>query len=65
MTEQSDPMSYPPPPAAPPAGYGVPTPYASWIQRVGGYLLDILILIPAYLVIFLGAALPQPTTPGS
>ena len=58
MTEQSDPMSYPaPPPAAPPAGYGVPTPYASWIQRVGGYLLDILILIPAYLVIFVGAGL--------
>ncbi|MBA2465113.1 MAG: RDD family protein [Nocardioidaceae bacterium] len=58
-------MSYPSPPPGPPsAGYGVPTPYASWIQRVGGYLLDILILIPAYIVIIVGAGLASTDSTG-
>lgn len=30
--------------------YGAPTPYAEWIKRVGAYLIDIAVLIPAYVV---------------
>lgn len=37
---------------------GVPgvAPYAEWIKRVGGYLVDVVLLIPAYILIFVGAA---------
>lgn len=37
-------------PTAGPAGAG----YASWIQRVLGYLVDAAVLIPAYIVVFIG-----------
>ena len=63
----------PPPPPPPPGpqggwgaapapvpaagGYGAPAPYAEWIKRVGGYLVDVAVLVPAYLVGFLGAAI--------
>jgi uncharacterized RDD family membrane protein YckC len=55
----------PPPYGAPPAygqpAYGQPSwgapptgDYASWLQRVGGYLLDILVLVPFYIVAAVG-----------
>ncbi len=59
----------PPPPPAPqggwgdasmpgvPEGYGTPVPYAEWIKRVGGYLVDMAILVPGYLVAFVGATM--------
>ena len=52
-----------------PVGYGAtaPIPYASWIQRVGGYLVDMLVLIPGYLVVMIGAFMApamMDTTPG-
>jgi uncharacterized RDD family membrane protein YckC len=40
-----------------PAGYGAPVPYAEWIKRVGAYLVDIVVLLPGYLVAFLGVAI--------
>jgi uncharacterized RDD family membrane protein YckC len=58
----------PPPPSAPQGGwgdvatpgaaggYGGPAPYAEWIKRVGGYLVDVVVLIPAYIVAIIGAA---------
>lgn len=30
--------------------------YAEWIKRVGGYLVDVVLLIPAYILIFVGVA---------
>ena len=40
------------------SGYGAAHPsalaYASWGQRVGGYLVDLLVLLPAYIVVFVG-----------
>lgn len=62
----------PPPPGAPgaPGGWGtVPgqatyaagpytgAPYAEWIKRVGGYLVDVVVLAPAYIVAIVGAAI--------
>lgn len=62
----------PPPPPGPPAaqggwgaasmpgvpeGYGAPVPYAEWIKRVGGYLVDMAVLVPGYLVAFVGATM--------
>lgn len=59
----------PPPPPPPPAGqpygqagpgYGAPPPaaaggpYALWPKRAGGYVIDVLILIPAYIVAVIG-----------
>jgi uncharacterized RDD family membrane protein YckC len=39
---------------APPAGYGAPAAnYASWIQRVGAYLIDAIIAAVPFLVLFL------------
>ena len=39
----------------PPAGYGPPPPYASWLQRVGAAILDgLLVGIPAWILDFLG-----------
>ena len=50
----------PPPPYGAPA-YGQPSwnppalgNYASWLQRVGGYLLDILVLVPFYILALIG-----------
>lgn len=40
-------------------GYPAPfagAPYASWLQRVGAYLVDLLVLVPAYLIVLVGAA---------
>ena len=58
----------PPPPSAPQGGWGGaaagtggwaggPTPYAEWIKRVGGYLVDMAVLLPAYLVAVIGVAI--------
>jgi uncharacterized RDD family membrane protein YckC len=47
-------------PSGPPGQYGATpgAPYASWIQRVGGYLLDALIIgVPAIIVILIGVAI--------
>lgn len=53
-----------PPPYGAPAGYAQPgwdAPatgnYASWLQRVGGYLLDILVLVPFYIVALIGVGI--------
>ena len=67
------PPGYPsaqPPPPAPPGGWGdaagysgapgevaPPAPYAEWIKRVGGYLVDVAVLLPAYVVVFIGLGL--------
>ena len=63
------PAAPPPPPPAPQGGwgdasvpgtapgYGGPTPYAEWIKRVGGYLVDVAVLLPAYLVALIGVAI--------
>jgi uncharacterized RDD family membrane protein YckC len=73
VTDQPDPYAPPPaggsppnpPPYAQPA-YGDPAwggppsepgDYASWGRRAGGYLLDLLILLPFYLVLAIGAGL--------
>ena len=37
--------------------YGAPTPYAEWIKRVGAYLVDVAVLLPAYLPMLVGAPL--------
>lgn len=69
-------MSYPPPPshghdpygaqpgaAYAPQGYGAPAvQYASWIQRVGGYLIDALCVLPFSL---LAGFLGQSTDPST
>ncbi len=56
----------PPPPSGPgqpgqmarPGGYAPPGQgYASWIQRVLGYLVDLAVLIPAYIVVFVGLSI--------
>ena len=63
-----DPTGYPPAPPAPQEGWGAvptysppgavgPAPYADWIKRVGGYLVDVALLIPAYLVMIVGAGI--------
>ncbi len=56
----------PPPPPPPGSGYGATgvdpyagqqqggLGYASWGQRVGAYLVDILVTVPAYIVVFVG-----------
>ncbi|MGZ8737836.1 MAG: RDD family protein [Nocardioides sp.] len=62
--------SAPPPPPAPqggwgdapgypgaPGGYAPPAPYADWIKRVGGYLVDVAVLLPAYVIVFIGLGL--------
>ena len=36
-------------------GYAAPIPFASWIQRVGGYIIDMLVALPGYAVIMIGA----------
>lgn len=53
-----------PPPGygQPPQGYGYGPPaaagnYASWLQRVGAYLIDVLIIVPAYIVAAIGASI--------
>jgi uncharacterized RDD family membrane protein YckC len=43
-------------------GYGQPAPYtgapyASWIQRVGAYLVDALVIVPGYLIALVGASI--------
>jgi len=52
-----------PPPYGAPAAYGQPSwdapptgDYASWLQRVGGYLLDALVMLPFYILVGIGAA---------
>lgn len=54
-------MTYPPEqpqPGQPPAPYGpAPGAYASWIHRVGGYLVDMLLFIPGYILILVGGLL--------
>lgn len=40
-----------------PGGYAPPAPYADWIKRVGGYLVDVAVLLPAYIVVLLGAGI--------
>jgi uncharacterized RDD family membrane protein YckC len=70
-TQQSPgyPAAPPPPPPGPqggwgaasapgaPATYGGGAPYAEWIKRVGGYLVDMVVLLPGYLVAVLGLAI--------
>jgi uncharacterized RDD family membrane protein YckC len=62
------PSAPPPPPAgqggwgdAPaygaPTGYGPPVPYAEWIKRVGAYLVDMVVVLPGYLVALVGLAI--------
>lgn len=58
------PAAPPPPPGAqggwgdlPAGAHGGAAPYAEWIKRVGGYLVDVAVLMPAYLVAIIGAAL--------
>jgi len=48
-TPQGHGAPYGPPPGYPPYGASV-MPYASWLRRVGGYLVDYLLLIPGYVV---------------
>lgn len=44
-------------------GYGLPQPaYASWLHRVGGYLIDMLCLVPFYIVAAIGLAIAGATT---
>lgn len=60
------------PPPPPQQGWGAPTytasgavgpaPYADWIKRVGGYLVDIAVLLPAYIVMIIGGLLMGPGT---
>jgi uncharacterized RDD family membrane protein YckC len=73
VTDQPDPYAPPPaggsPPSQPPyaqPAYGEPAwggppagsgDYASWGRRLGGYLLDVLIMLPFYVVIGIGAGL--------
>ncbi|MGZ5417280.1 MAG: RDD family protein [Nocardioides sp.] len=40
-----------------PGGYAPPAPYADWIKRVGGYLVDVAVLLPAYVIVFIGLGL--------
>lgn len=58
----------PPPPSGPQGGWGDATapgpalgygaaPYAEWIKRVGGYLVDVVVLVPAYVVAIIGAGI--------
>ena len=73
------PPSYPaapPPPPAPqggwgeapapgvPGAYAAPVPYADWIKRVGAYLVDMATVLPAYLVVVIGAAVAGSGDPG-
>ncbi len=62
------PSAPPPPPATQggwgdasalggPGSYGAPTPYAEWIKRVGAYLLDMVVVLPGYLVALVGVAI--------
>ncbi len=66
--DPQNPQDQPPPPppswqpgwgdtgAVPAPGMpGGGAPYAEWIKRVGGYLVDVALLIPAYILIFVGA----------
>ena len=66
--QQGYPSAPPPPPVtqggwgeAPaygaPAGYGAPVPYAEWIKRVGAYLVDMVVVLPGYLVALVGVAI--------
>lgn len=53
------PASPPPPPAAPPPAAGTPAvgAYSPWINRVGGYILRALAIVPIYLVAVVLAAI--------
>lgn len=57
----SDPIYPPPPPPPPPGGPAYqPIPasaYANWGQRLGAYLVDVLILVPFYIVAGIGAGI--------
>jgi uncharacterized RDD family membrane protein YckC len=67
MSDAEYPPSYPPPgPPSGPPGYppGYPSyappaasAYAHWGQRVGAYLIDALLVLPGYIVAWIGAAL--------
>lgn len=75
-TPQSPGYPAAPPPPAPQAGwgdasatgtpgaYGAPTPYADWIKRVGAYLVDVVLLLPGYLVAAVGLAIGGSGDPG-
>jgi uncharacterized RDD family membrane protein YckC len=64
-TPPSTPYGSPqPPPYGAPAGYGQPGwdtgvtgNYASWLRRVGGYILDDLVLVPFYILAGIGAGI--------
>ncbi|HEX4655025.1 MAG TPA: RDD family protein [Mycobacteriales bacterium] len=57
---QPSPYTSPQPPPYGAPAYGQPSwaapagNYASWLQRVGGYVLDILVLVPFYIVAAIG-----------
>jgi hypothetical protein len=61
MSDYGTPPPPPPPPGPPPAGgprqpgpvapWGAPL--ATWIQRVGGYLLDWVLYLPFYILVFI------------
>jgi uncharacterized RDD family membrane protein YckC len=43
----------------PPGPYGLP--YATWIQRVGGYIVDTVLVIPGYILVLVGSTLQNGT----
>ncbi|HET7312009.1 MAG TPA: RDD family protein [Mycobacteriales bacterium] len=63
--QYGQPPAYGQPPTGygqPPQGYGYAPPagggsYASWIQRVGSYIVDGLVAVPGYLVAAIGAGI--------
>ncbi|QNN54313.1 hypothetical protein [Nocardioides mesophilus] len=67
MSDSYGAQSYPAPPPDPTgygSGYGyapAPIPYASWIQRVGGYVIDMLVVLPGYAIVLIGLALAPAT----
>lgn len=45
---------------APPVGYGYGAPagnYGNWLQRVGAYIVDLLVVLPGYIVAAIGGAI--------
>lgn len=71
---QEDPGYPAAPPPPPQEGWGTaqtytapgavgPAPYAEWIKRVGGYLVDLAVLVPAYIVMTVGAVMMGMGTP--
>ena len=45
--------------------YGTPTPYAEWIKRVGAYLVDVAVMLPAYIPMAIGVPLMTSDSSGA